>query len=105
MQGLFKLFNRIRQGLSKDWIVSFKGLRKFRVKCGALKANGLVALPISKSQKLQSESLNVGGGQRVQHSTGIRPLVLGQVAKTRTTLVKADADEVTLIEPVELAAA
>ena len=42
--GLFKLFNRIRQDLAKDRIVSFEDFRKFRINGVALRSNGLVSL-------------------------------------------------------------
>ena len=46
--GLFKLFNRIRQDLAKDRIVSFEDFRKSRVNGEALRSNSCVALPTGK---------------------------------------------------------
>ena len=46
--GLFELFNRIRQDLTTDRIVSFEDFRKFRVNGEALRANSLVTVPIGK---------------------------------------------------------
>ena len=42
------MFNRIRQDLTTDRIVSFEDFRKFRVNGEALRANSLVTVPIGK---------------------------------------------------------
>jgi hypothetical protein len=47
-QGLFKLFNRICQGLVKDRIVPFEDFRKSRVNGEALRSNRRVGLPTGK---------------------------------------------------------
>ena len=43
-----KSYNRIRQDLAKDRIVSFEGFGKSRVNGDALRSNGCVGLPTSK---------------------------------------------------------
>ena len=47
-EGLFELFNRIRQDFPKDRIVSFEDFRKSRVNGDALRSNGCVGLPTGK---------------------------------------------------------
>ena len=74
--GRFKFFNRIRQDLAKDRIVSFEDFRKPRVNGVALQSNGLVGLPTGKQLQLQPESLNFDGRERVQHEARLRPALL-----------------------------